>query len=151
MKVDIYTDASFSKALGLGIIGYLMFAPEKTFTILKIKESNNIRAEIKGVIAALSAAPKLSQVTLYTDCQTVTGLLDRREKLEKTNFISQTKLAPLANADLYKEFYKIYDQVQPKIIWIKGHIANKDSDIKKNFSFVDKEVRRSLREAIDLK
>lgn len=152
MNVYIYTDASFSKNHSLGVIGYMIFGenePQVPLTILEIKESNNIRAEIRGAILALGAAPKSSHVTLYTDCQTVTGLLDRREKLEKTNFISGAKGTPLANADLYKEFYKIYDQIRPNIIWVKGHTSNKDSIIKKNFSLVDKAVRRALREAID--
>ena len=145
MKLDIYTDASFSKTHGLAVIGYMI---SDKLTILEIKESNNIRAEIRGVITALNAAPKSASVTLYTDCQTVTELIGRRDKLEKTNFISQTKQTPLANADLYKEFYKIYDQLHPEIIWVKGHTSSKDTKIKKNFSTVDKEVRKALRLAI---
>ncbi len=149
MKLDIYTDASFSKTHGLAVIGYMI---SDKLTIREIKESNNIRAEIRGVIAslsaALSAAPKSASVTLYTDCQTVAGLISRRDKLEKTNFISQAKQTPLANADLYKEFYKIYDQLHPEIIWVKGHTSSKDTKIKKNFSTVDKEVRKALRLAL---
>ncbi|MES2769898.1 MAG: RNase H family protein [Bdellovibrionota bacterium] len=145
MKLDIYTDASFSKTHGLAVIGYMI---SDKLTILEIKESNNIRAEIRGVITALSAAPKSASVTLYTDCQTVAGLIGRRDKLEKTNFISQAKQTPLANADLYKEFYKIYDQLHPEIIWVKGHTSSKDTKIKKNFSTVDKEVRKALRLAL---
>jgi len=100
------------------------------------------------VIVALTAAQKSESLNVYTDCQTVTGLIDRRDKLEKTNFISQTKQTPLANADLLKEFYKIYDQLHPEIIWVKGHTSSKDTKIKKNFSTVDKEVRKALRLAL---
>ena len=168
MKADtvyIYTDASFSKAHELGIIGYASFSgttqhesvsiADLGLNISEIKEGNNIRAELRGAITALRSCPKCERVILYTDCQNIINLPSRREKLESTNFISQSKNHPLANADLYREFYTLFDQYNPELFWIKGHTsaANYSTEInlnriQKNFSYLDKEVRRFLREYI---
>lgn len=155
----IYSDASFSKPHNLGIIGYGVFnstsqhnsmtLSELDLTILEIKETNNIRTELISAIIALKSNKNTGKVVLYTDCQNIINLPSRREKLEKTNFISQSKNRPLANTDLYLEFYKIYDLLQPELFWIKGHAPLHGADsLQRNFSFLDKAVRKKLREII---
>lgn len=118
----------------------------------EIKEDNNIRAELRGVLLALELCRtdfKDSHVVLYTDCQTVCGLLDRRERLEAGQFVSKAKNKTLANADLYKEFYKLYDLIQPEIVWVKGHTEKQKANlIDKNFSVLDKAVRQKLRQRV---
>lgn len=164
MTIDtsyIYTDASFSKLHNLGIIGYGVFnstsqhnsmtLSELDLTILEIKETNNIRTELISAITALKSIKNKGNVVLYTDCQNIINLQRRREKLEKTNFISQSKNLPLANTDLYLEFYKIYDLIKPEVFWIKGHAPKLGADlIQRNFSFLDKAVRKKLREIISV-
>lgn len=157
----VYSDASFSKEHNLAIIGSIIFysshehdtlsLSEVEVAIHQINENNNIRAEIHGVINSLQLAPKNKPVKLYTDCQTVVKLKDRRQKLERTSFISQSKNQILANADLYKAFYKIYDQNIPEIIWLKGHTSRIEATKEqKIFSVLDKQVRDKLRTAISL-
>lgn len=86
------------------------------------------------------------EITLYTDCQTIPHLLDRRKKLEANNFTSQRKKVSLSNADLYRKFLILFDKLQPKICWVKGHSPQKNkSVIEKNFSLVDKMVREKIR------
>lgn len=156
-KIYIYTDASFSKQLQIGVLGFVIFKGDHEHNTLetksikihikKIQESNNIRAEIVGALWALEACPTDSKVIMYSDCQTLSGLLKRREKLEKTKFISQSKNQPLANTDLYKKFYQVFDLIKPELVWVKGHSPDKNrSRIEKNFSYVDKHVRKVLRE-----
>jgi ribonuclease HI len=156
--IYIYTDASFSKPHNLAVIGYAIFDSTRQhetvpisdiqINIFKIEEKNNIRAEISGALVALKASPKNKKIVLYSDCQTTCGLLSRREKLESTDFISQSKGEALANADLYKEFYKLYDLTEPELHWVKGHSKNKLTRVEKNFSYLDKEVRSFLRKTI---
>jgi ribonuclease HI len=167
--VYIYTDASFSKSHEIAIIGFACFSStlehesvplmDIGITLSQVNEGNNIRAELRGAIAALEACliacPKREQVILYTDCQNIIGLPERREKLERTSYISQSKNKPLANTDLYQEFYSLCDQINPQLIWIKGHtsVANYSTEstknrIQKNFSYLDKEVRKFLRTTI---
>lgn len=163
MKKFIYTDASFDKKNQLAVLGHMIFKNEtehNTMSAVNIPislfdtyEVNNIRAEIKSALMALSSflinKTDTSQIVLFTDCQTICGLMERREKLERLNFMSQSKKKLLANADLYQEFYKIYDILKPQIIWIKGHKQDLKSDkIDKNFSVLDKAVRQHLRKKI---
>lgn len=158
-QYHIYTDASFSRIENLGVAGFLIFdgkTSEPAIRTYTYKETNNIRAEIVGAIWALQTfiedckkenqnADEL-EINLYSDCQTITNLLTRRKKLEATDFISARKKSRLANADLYKTFFLIYDELQPKIHWVKGH-SKKESQtlIQKNFALVDKQVRKKLR------
>lgn len=188
MKLDptyIYCDASFSKIFQVAVVGSLIFqnehdhqhisAAEAKINLTQIRETNNIRAEIKGVILALQTFQEDGQtdgqaysqadfqkqsnkpnhcqtkqpVILFTDCQTLSELMRRRKHLEKTNFISKSKNTELANADLYKEFYLLYDKIQPEIHWVKGHTEKSSQTAQqKNFSFVDKEVRLKLRAVV---
>lgn len=163
--VYIYTDASFSKDHGIAIIGSVLFLSteehdkfllselsESKISILEIKETNNIRAELRSAIHALQACSKANRVLLYCDCQTICDLPRRRKKLEQTSYISQSKNRPLVNEDLYREFYLIYDHIKPEINWIKGHSSGQNLDkIQKNFSHLDRAVRRNLRKAIGSK
>jgi ribonuclease HI len=158
--IYIYTDASFSKSHEVAVIGYAIFNSTEEhesvplaklkLNISQIQENNNIRAEITGALMALRSCPKNKMVFLYSDCQTTCNLLSRREKLERTNYISQSKNQILANADLYQEFYRLYDLIRPEIQWVKGHSKNKLTQIEKNFSHLDKEVRKYLRKTISV-
>ncbi len=152
----------------IGVAGFLIFRnPEEhesgifpsSIQTIQFPEKTNIRAELLGAIFALETIrseieeiqKKLSQkekfeITLYTDCQTISHLLDRRKKLEANNFTSQRKKESLSNADLYRKFLILFDKLQPKIYWVKGHSPQKNKSlIEKNFSLVDKMVREKIR------
>jgi len=153
-----YCDASFSKKDGLAVIGYAIFRSQKEhdeillakkeITLTEIDETNNIRAEIRGALAVLEAIPPCSNLTLFTDCQTICDLPERRMKLEGSEFVSESKNAELANADLYRKFYSLYARHKVDIVWIKGHSPNRQGNVQKNFSHLDKEVRKRLRAAV---
>ncbi len=160
--VHAYTDSSFSKEFNIAVCGYSIFYNsdnhknislcENKISLSYLTEKNNIRGEIRGAINVLENCPLQSKVYLYTDCQCIVGLLSRREKLEANNFISKNKRNPLANLDLYKEFYKLSDQVNLKVVWLKGHTTGYSLTLEeKNFSFLDKAVRKYLRELINSK
>jgi len=157
----LYSDASYSHQSLFGIAGYLLFKNVEdhvenriSSAILKsskIKETNNIRLELKAAIMALDAAWVESDtstvVELFTDCQTISNLISRRAKLEASDFLSKKQGKTLHNADLYKHFFSIYDKLLPKITWVKGHSRKKEQNfIHRNFSMLDRFVRRELRE-----
>lgn len=165
-KIFIYTDASFSSSLGLAVSGYLFFDSETSHATSEVVEANiqtrsfkvknNIRAEIMGaniILKELNDEINLKdidlknvEINLYSDCQTLIDLLRRRDKLQANNFISSKKKAELANADLYKEFYALYDLIKPQINWVKGHSRNAGQSVEqKNFQIIDKKVRKELR------
>jgi ribonuclease HI len=166
----IYSDASFSGQYGIGVAGFLVIEGEddcaqssvqQRVRTKVLKEKNNIRAELRSVIFALQTLiEELAQsdvrtrvkryhINLYTDCHSVAHLLDRRERLESSDFISNKTKKSLGNADLYKQFFAVYDKVNPVIFWVKGHTPTKDRNrIQKNFSRVDRAVRQELRKKI---
>jgi ribonuclease HI len=165
-KIFIYIDASFHHSLALAVAGCLLFDNEASNTsgsftdanieTFSFKVKNNIRAEIMGANYFLKKINdeiilkhidlKNIEINLYSDCQTLTELLRRRDKLLAVNFVSGKKKTELANADLYKEFYAIYDLLKPQINWVKGHSPSKGQSIKqKNFQIIDQKVRKELR------
>lgn len=159
MKQIIYSDASFDKFSSQAVIGYAYFKTEEEHSRMTLEpdqirlhtihEKNNIRAELRGAIMAIRACMPKVDIFLYTDCQTVCGLVERRQKLEGNGFISQAKNQLLANADLYKEFYEVYDSYRPNIQWLKGHVSGADlTRVQNNFAVLDKWVRKNLRTQI---
>jgi ribonuclease HI len=161
-QVFVYADASFSKPAQLAVLGFVVFeskdqhdqqaATQLSPFLLEVREINNIRAELRGAIWALESCYKDftgASVVLYTDCQTVIGLLGRRARLEATDFVSKSKKTPLMNTDLYKEFYKIYDLLQPQVVWVRGHVSRSlASKVESNFAVLDKVVRQRLRQKV---
>jgi ribonuclease HI len=172
MKIEkyfIYTDASYSHLDGFAVSGFLIFDGLKAHQASQFtkdgvrtyffKEENNIRAEIVGAMHALNLfieerkKEKVSlddiEVNLYSDCQTLTNLLQRREKLEATDFISARKKTTLPNATLYKDFFSLYDELKPKIHWLEGHSKKATQSLEqKHFALVDKQVRQELRATV---
>ena len=162
-SIFIYTDASYDKSTQVAVSGFLIVRGEalhqgpfsemeiaQEIVIHRFQEMNNIRAEIRGALLALDAvkdeSPRPVQIFLYTDCQTICKLLGRRKNLESKNYISHAKNKMIANADLYKLFYSIFDDLTPIIHWIPGHSqARTQGSIEKRFSVLDRRVRRELR------
>lgn len=149
---DVYTDASFDPKRHLAVAGFCILknAEEKPLVhIHQFEEKNNIRSELRGALIALEAAEThRTAVTLYTDCQGIFNLPQRREKLESCGYKSNRKNTPLANADLYQAFFLISDRLNLKIIWVKGHSPSANQTlIQKNFRVVDQAVRKKLRAA----
>jgi len=165
----IFTDASFNPRTRTGISGYLLLLVSKGSSITKdisllpvktklFRKTNCTRLELTSIILALDASKKLTrnkvseqaghlEITVYTDCKTAYDLPSRRIRLEKRNFKSMRTRKPLANADLYLKFFKLFDELRPSIIWVKGHKSAKSRDhIDMIFSHVDRTTRRILRE-----
>jgi ribonuclease HI len=112
----------------------------------------NSRLEFEGVLWALSEAQNSStygSTTIYTDCQSISALAKRRQRLESSNFMSKRSQKLLAHHDIYKEIFKLQDLLNPKIIWLKGHSPR---DLQKYhhkiFALVDQHIRSILRESI---
>ncbi|HBF12044.1 MAG TPA: hypothetical protein DDW49_01430 [Deltaproteobacteria bacterium] len=108
----VYTDASFNQKHNLGVSGFYIFhnsrehnaglTPLSVIRTVQFQETSNIRAELRGALSALEAVEtqgkaKMSAaqpdwaITLYTDCQTISYLLKRREKLESCKYVSHRK------------------------------------------------------------
>lgn len=119
-----------------------------------MKEENNVRIEIKGIIQALENLKTQKhkedeEIVLFTDCISVINLLGRRAYLEANSYFSKKNKGILANADIYREFFILFDLIKPKLIWIKGHAPKSEHNtIQKNFSYIDRLVRKELRKTL---
>ncbi|MCX6125977.1 MAG: hypothetical protein NTV34_14690 [Proteobacteria bacterium] len=168
----IFSDASFAPNLGIGVAASLTISSEclakyiadnsiraKKMLIESIKfvdfDGENIaRLEFLSAICSLTAWKQefrahiygfneAPEVSLIIDCKAIENLLLRRERLERINFHSAKAKSLLANADLYRGFLHIYDELRPKIHWVKGHSAKAEqSPFQEIFGLVDKEARR---------
>lgn len=127
-------------------LGHSINPPVKTATF---KNTNPARIEQETIIWALNLAKGTYSdvaITLYTDSKTVEDLPKRRNRLESKGFMSKSKGTVLKNADLYIKLFALFDDLQPTIVWTKGHKSTKlQTHLENLFSLVDKETRRVLR------
>lgn len=115
--------------------------------VKKFTNTSSTKLELESLLWALKKIDLGDdELVVFTDCQNILGLQDRREKFEKNNYLT-AKNKLIANHELYKEFYKITDVLQCQFIKVKGHKPKNDKDnIDMFFSLVDKASRNALRE-----
>jgi ribonuclease HI len=83
---------------------------------------------------------------LYTDSQCVAGLSGRRESLEGKNFSSLRTGLPLAQAQLYREFFTLRDELGFEVVKLVGHSrAALHDNLQRIFSVVDRSARSELK------
>ena len=156
-----YVDASFEIKSSLGILGHIVvISDSKNYDISlssAIFEKNNIRMELKANIEVLKIIIDIrkshtlfndeSSFEIFTDCQTVSNLIERKQKLLDNDFKSKRSGKDLNNADLYREFFHLQDIAKAKIRWIKGHTTKSErNEDAYYFSMIDKAVRAKLRD-----
>ncbi|MDB9786722.1 hypothetical protein OAB57_01340 [Bacteriovoracaceae bacterium] len=156
---SIFCDASFSSTRKISVLGYLCLkeeddlldATEEMVCVKEVSAVTNIRSELECIIWALESIQKtvkddLVEIQLYTDCESLAGLINRRDRLFDTEFISKRQKKELSNADLYRVFFDLVDDLNPEISWVKGHMPNsKRNFIQSNFALVDRTVRKLRR------
>lgn len=85
-------------------------------------------------------------ISIISDCRTISDLPSRRQHLEKWEYKSRRTGKLLSNASLYKNYFSLYDEIKPEIIWVKGHTSSRNHTfIQSLFSHVDKTTRARLR------
>jgi ribonuclease HI len=123
--IYLYTDGSCHPQLTIGAWAAIVVINQKPIASLCIayEATNHQRMEIEAVINGLkyisdNCTPSL--VHVVSDSQYVIGLLRRKEKLEKTNFITKAN-KPLHNSDLIIQFYKLIQTMNVSFEKIKAH------------------------------
>ena len=154
-KIKIFTDSSVNPQEKIGF-GAFLFLDEKNISLeemkknIKIKRFENTsstKLELQTLLWSLKEIKNKDVIIeVYTDCQNIIGLQNRREKLEKNNFHSSSgKL--MNNHELYKDFFEKIDELNLIFIKVKGHKKNSLKDeIDTIFNLVDKASRSALRE-----
>ncbi len=117
---SIFTDENFDPRSKIGVGCRLVLSADNRQKIetKDFDDTSAARLELETVIWALESFDsdaKSPKITLYTDSKTVLSLLERRAKLQKTDFMSAKAGIPLANAELFKEFFALHDRLNFEI------------------------------------
>ena len=154
-KIKLLTDSSVNPQEKIGFGSFLILEEKeiscenmkKNIKIKRFENTSSTKLELQTFLWALDEInDKNIIIEVYTDCQNIIGLQDRREKLEKNNFHSSSgKL--MNNHELYKDFFEKIDELNLIFIKVKGHKKNSLKDeIDTIFNLVDKASRNALRE-----
>lgn len=143
-NIKLFTDSSVNPQEKIGFGSFLVVQNENILfenlkESIKTKEFENTsstKLELETLLWALEEIKNNENciIEVYTDCQNIIGLKNRREKLE------------IANNELYKEFFEKIDKMNLVFIKVKGHKKSSLKDeIDTIFNLVDKASRRALR------
>jgi len=112
----------------------------------KFENTSSTKLELETLLWALKDSYLQNiEVFVYTDCQNILTLQNRRKKLEQNHFYTK-KGELLKNHLLYKDFYKLSDSLNCEFIKVKGHKKlNEKDEIDKLFTLVDRASREHLR------
>ncbi len=155
-KLILLTDGSVNTKTHVGYGAYLVFSPpippkvELLKSAIKVKRFENTtpsRLELQTLLWALGEIQTPGRsITVYTDSQTIPGLPGRRSRLEQNDYRSR-KNVRFSQADLYREFYQITNEIDCEFIKIEGHKpSNQKNAIDHLFALADKASRKALRE-----
>jgi ribonuclease HI len=150
----LFTDGSVNTKTKTGIGAYLaVFDSEISMEKLKeqvktrqFENTSSTRLELETLLWALDeVASADTKIMVYTDSQNITGLLRRRERLEKNDFRPKNDRL-MNNHDLYREFYQKVDQLDCQFVKVAGHQPSRQKDkIHRLFTLVDRASRKALR------
>ncbi|QKF82441.1 ribonuclease HI [Halarcobacter ebronensis] len=148
-NIELFCDGSVDPKTNIGFGAFFIYNKDtqnQNINIKMFKETSSTKLELEVLLWALKEQEDGQCVKVYTDCQNILTLLDRREKLEKNSFLTSSK-KELKNSELYKDFYRQNDRLELSFIKIKGHKKSSLKDSIDNlFNLVDKASRQALRE-----
>ena len=155
--IKLFTDSSVNPQSKVGFAAYLLICDEnlcldelkKDIKTKMFEDTSSTKLELQTLLWALNQIDFNSKsILVYTDCQNIIGLENRRKRFEENAYIS-SKGKLINNHLLYKEFYKLIDKVDISFIKVKGHKKTSLKDeIDNIFNLVDKASRSALREFI---
>ena len=150
----LFTDGSVNTRTHIGFGAYLVVAEgelssDELKSRVKVKgfeHTSSTKLELQSLLWALSDIQMSGRkVTVYTDSQNIVSLPDRRERYLQSDFRAKNN-KPLNNADLYREFYRLTEQLDCTFIKVNGHQRKKGQDeIGRIFTLVDRMARHALR------
>ncbi|MES2823642.1 MAG: RNase H family protein [Pseudomonadota bacterium] len=159
LRVHVFTDGSVNVKARVGYGACLIVTDLTTpFELLKDKikvkrfeQTSSTKLELQTFLWALGEAvttPNNNEdvLTVYTDCQNIISLPERRARLELSNFFS-SKNKRLNHFELYQEFYRVTATLNCELIKVVGHTSfGERNNIDKLFRLVDQASRHALRE-----
>ncbi len=153
----LLTDGSVNTQSKIGYGAYLAVSEpglplaklELQIKVQRFEQTSSTKLELQTLLWALKDIKiSVRKLIIYTDSQNIIGLPERRERLEQNDFCSNKKRR-LNNFELYQEFYQQIDQLDYKLVKVRGHQPSKQKgDIERLFTLVDRASRNALREGI---
>ena len=150
----LLTDGSVNTQSNIGYGAYLAVSERglsldflrTRVKVRRFEHTTSTKLELQTLLWALSDIQALgSKVIVYTDSQNIMGLQGRRDRFEQNDYRSK-KNKRLNNYELYQEFYRMIDQLDCKLIKVRGHqVSNQKDDIDRLFTLVDRASRNALR------
>ena len=157
-NIYLFCDASVEPLSKVGFGAFLILSREELrqadlsnlknqVQIQKFSATSSTKLEIQVILHALQLLKKENfHLTIFTDSQNIENLLNRREKLEARNYLSKSKNAEIINADLYRQFFNLYDIFKFDVIKLHGHMRKTEKDhFHEIFTLVDRSSRKALR------
>ena len=152
--LKLFTDGSVNPKLNIGFGAYLLIEESLVYSadlskkvkVKKFENTSSTKLELQTLLWALTELDDFhSKIIVYTDCQNILGLENRRERFEKNDYLTK-KNKLIANHELYQEFYRMTDKLNCTFVKIKGHkVSHQKDEIDKIFTLVDKISRENLR------
>jgi len=114
--------------------------------VRRFEHTSSTKLELQTLLWALSDIQALGRkVIVYTDCQNIIGLQQRRDRYEQNDFRSK-KDKRLNNYELYQEFFRMIYQLDYELVKLHGHqVSNQKDYIDRLFTLVDRASRNALR------
>ena len=148
--IEIYTDGSCNHEYENGGWAAIIIINDKE-TLLKGEEFNTThnRMELLSVIKAIEyiESQKLThcKINIKSDSQYLVGLIERREKLKASNFLTKKGIS-IQNPDLVKIITHYIETLNVDFIKVKAHL--KKTNIRNVNREVDKISRQIVREYV---
>ena len=153
-EILLFTDGSVNPQLKIGYGAYLLVSRSdfenglvpQNVQLKRFENTSSTKLEVQTLLWALEEVMSLNKrVSVYTDCQNILGLKNRRKRFEENDYLT-AKNKKINNYDLYQAFYKLTDDMDCEFIKVKGHkVKSQKDDIDKIFTLVDKASRNALR------
>jgi len=153
--IYLFTDGSVNPQEKIGFGAYLLINKneftsntlQEKIKLKKFEDTSSTKLELQTLLWALSEINDISaKFIVYTDCQNILTLNNRRKRFEENDYYSKTNKC-INNHLLYKEFFILQDKYSCEFIKVKGHKQKSQKDeVDKIFTLVDKSSRNALRE-----
>ena len=153
-ELMLFTDGSVDTLSNIGYGAYLTVSEtclsldslKLNVKVKRFEHTSSTKLELQTLLWALNEIKAFEgKIIVYTDSQNIVDLKRRRGRLEQNDYRSK-KNRRLNNYELYKNFYRITDELDCKFVKVRGHkVAKQKDDLDKIFTLVDRASRKALR------
>lgn len=145
-SLDTHSKIGYGAYLALPVCGLSLDSLRTGVKVKEFENTSSTKLELQTLLWALGdIQSSVRKVTVYTDSQNIIGLEGRRWRLEQNDYRSK-KNRRLNDYELYREFYRMTDQLECEFIKVSGHQASdQKDDIDRLFTLVDRASRNALR------